>query len=158
MSTRLGRSVAVLAQTSCKRYSRCMAATTRPVVAVFNSSEDIIELLKFVLEQKGFIAVTGHIDELRHGKRDLAAFVEQYKPAAVLYDLIPPYDRHWAFVDHLREATPLKGIPFILTSTNAKMARELASRSEHVIEVLGRPFELDELVSAVQRATDGRDR
>ena len=136
-----------------RHYTRQMTSSTQRLIAVFNSSDDLVELLRIVLEQNGFIVVTGHIDELRHGKIDLRAFVEQYKPAAVLYDLIPPYDRHWDFVDYLRAVSPLKGIPFILTSTNAAMARQLASRSEEVLEVFGRPFDLDEIVKLARRVT-----
>ena len=132
-----------------------MTDIQRPLVAVFNSSDDMVELLRIVLEQHGFVVVTGHIDELRKGTRDLRAFVEQYKPAALLYDLIPPYDRHWAFVDHLRTTTSLKDIPFVLTSTNAAKARELAGREETVIEVLGRPFDLEEIVAVVRRTVGG---
>jgi len=128
-----------------------MTPSTQRLIAVFNSSEDLVELLRIVLEQNGFVVVTGHIDELRHGKIDLRAFVEQYKPSAILYDLIPPYDRHWDFVDYLRTVSPLKGIRFILTSTNAAMARQLAARSEEVIEVFGRPFDLDEIVKVARR-------
>lgn len=124
----------------------------RPVVAVFNSSDDLVELLRILLENSGFVAVTSHIDDLRNGKLDLQSFVTQHQPAAILYDLIPPYDRHWAFVDHLRRTSPLKNVPFVVTSTNAKMARELAGRTEPVIEVLGRPFDFEEVVAAIRKA------
>ena len=125
---------------------------SRPLVAVFNSSDDLVELLRILLENSGFVVVTGHIDDLRKGKLDLQSFVDQHKPGAVLYDLIPPYDRQWAFVDHLRQTSPLKDVPFVITSTNAKMAKELAGRSEHVVEVLGRPFEFDQVVAAIRKA------
>jgi CheY-like chemotaxis protein len=125
---------------------------SRPLIAVFNSSDDLVELLRILLENSGFVVVTGHINDLRKGKLDLQSFVTQHKPRAVLYDLIPPYDRQWAFVDHLRQTSPLKEIPFVITSTNAKMAKELAGRSEHVVEVLGRPFEFDQVVAAIRKA------
>ena len=128
--------------------------TLRPVVAVFNSSDDMVELLRMMLESNGFVVVSGHIADLRRAKLDLQAFVQQNRPAVVVYDLVPPYDTQWAFLDHLRQVSPLREIPFVLTSTNAKMARELAGRSERVIEVLGRPFDMDELLAAVRRATE----
>jgi CheY-like chemotaxis protein len=125
----------------------------RPVVAVFNSSDDMVELLRMMLESNGFVVVSGHIADLRRAKLDLGAFVQQNQPAVVVYDLVPPYDTQWAFLDHLRQVSPLREIPFVITSTNAKMARELAGRTERVIEILGRPFEMDELLAAVRRAT-----
>jgi CheY-like chemotaxis protein len=129
-------------------------STVRPVVAVFNSSDDMVELLRIMLESNGFVVVSGHVSDLRRAKIDLQAFVAQNQPAAVVYDLVPPYDTQWAFLDHLRQVSPLRDIPFVLTSTNAKMARELAGRGERVIEVLGRPFDMDELLEAVRRDVD----
>jgi DNA-binding NtrC family response regulator len=128
--------------------------TLRPVVAVFNSSDDMVELLRMMLENNGFVVVSGHIADLRRGKLDLQAFVTQNQPRAVVYDLVPPYDAQWAFLDHLRQVSPLRDVPFVITSTNAKMARELAGRTEQVIEILGRPFDMDELLKAVRRATE----
>jgi len=133
-----------------------MTTQARPVVAVFNSSDDLVELLRILLEDRGFVVVTGHINDLRKGQLDLQAFANQHKPAAVLYDLIPPYERQWAFLDHLRQTSPLRDVPFVLTSTNAKMARELAGRTENVIEVLGRPFEFEEILAAVRTAVGSR--
>ncbi len=127
------------------------APTPRPVIAIFNSSDDMVELLRILLETHGYVAVTGHVNALRKGELDVKAFVEQYRPAAVLYDLIPPYDRQWAFLDLLRTSSPLKDLPFVLTSTNAKAARELAERSDTVIEIVGRPFEFDEVLAAIRR-------
>lgn len=125
--------------------------TQPPVLAVFNSSEDILELLRILFESEGFVVVTGHVSSLRRGDFDLRDFVEQHRPAAVLYDLMPPYEQQWRFLDHLRVTSPLKDIPFVVTSTNAKAAREIAARDEPVIEILGRPFDLDELLAAVRR-------
>ena len=121
-------------------------------VAVFNSSDDVVELFRIALEYAGFVVVSGHIDDIRRDKLDLEALVRQHNPRVVLYDLIPPYDRHWRFVDHLRTTSPLRDIPFIITSTNSKVARELSDRSEPIFEVFARPFEIDEVVDAVRRA------
>jgi CheY-like chemotaxis protein len=123
-----------------------------PVVAVFNSSDDMVELLRVLFERHGFVVVTGHISAIRKGEFDLSAFVRQHQPDVVVYDVVPPYDRQWRFLDHLRQTTALKPIPFVLTSSNAAATRELAGTDEQIIEVLGRPFEFDALVDAVKRA------
>ena len=78
--------------------------------------------------------------------------IEQHKPDVVVYDLIPPYERQWQFLDHLRQTSPLNGIPFVITSCNEKAARELGGRDELVHEVLGRPFDVAALIDAVRRA------
>lgn len=122
------------------------------MVAIFNSSDDLLYMLRMLFERNGFVTAVGHVNALRDGSLDLTAFVRQYRPAVVVYDLVPPYERQWAFLDHLRSNSPLSGRPFVLTSTNARMARELAGRSEPVLEVLGRPFDFEELPQLVREA------
>ena len=127
--------------------------STKPaVVAVFNSSDDMVALEKHAQKLHGFVVVTGHIAAIRKGELDLSSFVDQHKPDVVVYDVVPPYDRQWRFLDHLRQTSPLKAIPLVLTSSNVAATRELAGTDEQIIEVLGRPFEFDALVEAVKRA------
>jgi CheY-like chemotaxis protein len=138
---------------SVERIYNSVVMRTRPaVVAVFNSSDDMVELLRVLFERHGFVVVTGHISAIRKGELDLSSFVDQHKPDVVVYDVVPPYDRQWRFLDHLRQTSPLKTIPLVLTSSNAAATRELAGTDEQIIEVLGRPFEFDALVEAVKRA------
>ena len=124
------------------------------MVAIFNSSDDLLYMLRMLFERNGFVTAVGHVNALRNGTLDLTAFVQQYRPAVVVYDLVPPYGQQWAFLDHLRSTSPLSGRPFVLTSTNARMARELAGRSEPVLEVLGRPFDFEELLHSVRRVLE----
>lgn len=128
------------------------------VVAVFNSSDDMVELLRVLFERHGFVVVTGHISAIRKGELDLASFVAQHQPDVVVYDVVPPYDRQWRFLVHLRQTSPLNAIPFVLTSSNSAATRDLAETDEQIIEVLGRPFEFDSLVEAVKRAADSSAR
>jgi CheY-like chemotaxis protein len=131
-------------------------ATSLPLVAIFNSSDDMLYMLRMLFERNGFVTAVGHVNDLRNGKLDLTAFVNQYRPAVVVYDLVPPYEQQWAFLDHLRRASPLSSRPFVLTSTNARMARELAGRSEPVLEVVGRPFDFEELLQMVRQVLSER--
>jgi DNA-binding response OmpR family regulator len=121
-------------------------------VAIFNSNEDIIELLRMFLEQQGYAVVHGHVADIRHGMLDLPDFVLQHDPRLIIYDIVPPYDRSWTFLEHLRASEPLKGRPFVLTSTNAAKVREIVQPSEQIHEIVGKPFDLEEILDAVKRA------
>jgi CheY-like chemotaxis protein len=127
-----------------------------PVVAVFNTNDDIVEMLRIVLEHAGFIVVSAHVDAMRRGEQSLANFVEEHDPELILYDLVPPYDRSWRFLEHLRQTPHLAGRKFIITSTNAARATEIIGNAAHVYEIIGKPYDIDEIVRAAQRAT-GRD-
>jgi DNA-binding NarL/FixJ family response regulator len=124
----------------------------RSVVAIFNSNDDVVEMLRFALEQAGLIVVSGHIDAIRRGEQRLSDFVEEHDPSVILYDLVPPYDRSWRFLEHLRETPSLKGRRFVVTSTNAQRAREIVGGAEHVLEIVGKPYDIEAIVKAVQRA------
>ena len=45
-----------------------------PVVAIFNTNDDVVEMLRIVIEQAGLVAVSGHIDKIRRGEMNLRAF------------------------------------------------------------------------------------
>jgi DNA-binding NarL/FixJ family response regulator len=127
-----------------------------PVVAVFNSNDDVVDMLRIVLQQGGFVVVTGHIIEIRDGKLDLPDFLQQHDPRVIVYDIVPPYDVNWAFLNHLRESEAMRGRRFVLTSTNADKVVELTHTCEQVHEVVGKPYDLDAIVEAVREAARGQ--
>ena len=128
----------------------------RPVVAIFNSNDDIVEMLRFALEQAGLIVVSGHVDAIRRGQQRLPDFVEEHNPSVILYDVVPPYDRSWRFLEHLRDTPSLRGRRFVITSTNPQRVREVAGE-EHVLEIVGKPHDLEAIVTTVESATRGQD-
>ena len=125
-------------------------------VAVFNTSEDIVEMLRMAIEQAGFVVVSGHVHDIKSGKLDLLTFVEQHDPSVIVYDVAPPYDRSWQFLQHLRSRPPLAGRQFVITTTHAGHVMEIVGRDAHVYEVVGKPFDLDLIVRAVKEASRAR--
>ena len=134
-----------------------MTSSSRPaVVAILNSNDDLVEMLRHLLEQAGFVTVTGHIDDVRRGELDLVNFVKQHEPNVIVYDLVPPYDRSWKYLHLLRDSVPLRGRPFVITSVNSSRAKEVVGESEMVYEVVGKQFDLDAIVAAVRGASKAR--
>ena len=62
-----------------------------------------------------------------------------------------PY-RDW-IVSRVITITPA----IVITSTNAQRVREVAGGAEHVLEILGKPYDLEAIVKAVESATRGQD-
>ena len=129
-----------------------------PVVAVLNTNDDVVELLRLALEQAGFVVVSAQVDKIRRGEQRLADFVGEHDPCVIVYDLVPPYDRSWRFLEHVRESPILSGRRFVITSTNVARAIDIIGDAGHVHEIVGKPFDISQIVKAVQRASDGQDR
>ncbi len=129
---------------------------THPVVAVLNSNDDVVEMLRAAFEQSGLVVVSAHVDQLRRGESSLHDFVVEHDPDVIVYDLVPPYDRGWLFFEHLRELPHMQDRQFVLTSTNAKRAVELSGTSEAVFEIVGKPYDIDLITQMVKRAAARR--
>ena len=127
-------------------------ATSTPAIALFIASDDIAEQLRDLLEREGFVVVSAHVDDVRRARSDVKALMDQHDPSVVVYDLIPPFARHWQFVQHLRQTPEFERRAFVYTSANAAAARELGHHTEPVIEVRGLDRDFDAILQAVKRA------
>ena len=124
----------------------------RPVVAVLNSADDVIEMLCVALEGSGFVVVSAKLSEIQSGIMDLVAFVREHRPVAIVYDLPRPYEANWNFLRLLREVQSLSRLGWVLTTLD-KAALEAAVGPASVVQiVLGKPYGLDDVVAAVKQS------
>jgi DNA-binding response OmpR family regulator len=120
-----------------------------PVVAVLNSSQDTTDLLRMALEQAGFVVISAFTHQLRDGKIEYTRFISDHKPKVIVYDVAVPYDRNWALFQHFRSLPVSQGIEFVITTTNAAQVEKIASRGVVMHEIVGKPYDIDEVVRAV---------
>ena len=128
--------------------------TERPIVLVLNTNVDTVEMLRTALDHAGFLVTSAFVDEISRGEADLEPMLRMHPPAAVVYDVAIPYDRTWAFKEQLQGRPELKDVPFIVTTTNERRLHEIvADAGSDVIEIVGKPYDLQQVIDAVRRAT-----
>jgi hypothetical protein len=129
---------------------------TPTVVAIVNTNPDLVRIMRITLEKAGFVVFEFHIEDIKLGAADVDSLLKQHDPKVIVYDLAPPYDMNWRFLDHLRTATGFKGRQFVLTSVNVRHAEEVIKGDESVYEVLGEEEDMAQLVRAVKEASRSR--
>jgi len=126
----------------------------QPVVAVINTNPDLVELLKLRIEAAGFVVLVIHVAEIRAGL-DLETVLKQHDPRVIVYDVVPPYERSWRFLQHLRD-TSFSGRQFVLTSPNQRALSKLTGRDEKIYEIIEDGTDIDAIVQAVREAAKSR--
>ena len=123
------------------------------VAAVFNTSPDIVDLLRRALEPAGIVTVSALTFEIREGAVDVDAFLRQHDPSVIVYDIAPPYDANWQLFQHVCAMERMRSRPVVLTSSNVRHVQQLAGRNEKIYEIVGKPLDLDQIVQAVKEAS-----
>jgi CheY-like chemotaxis protein len=112
------------------------ARVRKPVVAVVNTNDDLVSALQHALEADGFNIVTAHIEGIKSGTVNFAAFLDEHDPAVVIYDIALPYDANWTFLNMLRQLPQAQQRPFVVTTVN-KRALDVRVGPNDAIEIQG---------------------
>ena len=124
-----------------------------PVVAVINSNADTVEMLRLTLQEYGFESVTAHIDDIKRGSLDFPRLLREHDPVAIIYDVPPPYDQNWTFLNLLRTVDAVRGRAVVVTTTHKENLEKLVGPTD-AIEIIGKPYDLEQIIKAVQRALE----
>ena len=125
-------------------------------IAIVNTNPDLVRRLRVALEIAGFIVFEIHVEDIKLASANIQSFLQENDPSVIVYDLAPPFDMNWRFLDHLRNTTDFRGRHFVLVSVNERRAREVVGTDETVYEVVGEASDIDAVVRAVKEASRAR--
>jgi hypothetical protein len=126
------------------------------VVAIINTNPDVVRMLRTAIERAGYLVVVTHVEDIKTGQVDLQAFLRDNDPRVIVYDVAPPYEPNWRFLEHVKATPGFEGRHFVITSVNVKKVDELVGPDETVYEVVGLESDIREIVRAVKEATRAR--
>jgi CheY-like chemotaxis protein len=129
---------------------------SRPVVAVLNTSEDAVSLVRLCLERAGFLVVAAFTHLFRDGKLNFHQFIVEHRPTVIVYDIAVPYEQNWALFQYFSTRPICRDIQFVVTTTNAAQVREIAGADLMLHELVGKPYDLEQIVRAVNEAAHAR--
>jgi CheY-like chemotaxis protein len=121
----------------------------KPTVLVINNSEEVIGIISLVLSEHGFAVVDKY--RITPGSREpeLQRHIARHSVDVVVWDVGLPYARNWAYFEEVEASGAFGRCGVVLTTTN-KAALESFVGPTPTHELVGKPFDLDELINAVR--------
>ncbi len=110
-------------------------------------------LLRLILEDAGFRVVSAYLPDLKQGRQRPGALLAQHDARVIVWDVAIPYEDNWQFFQSVVRSPAAQGRRFVLTTTNKRALEALVGPAE-AHELVGKPFDLDQLVGAVRRALE----
>lgn len=118
-----------------------------PLVAIVNSSVDIVDFLRELLTEEGF-AVVSQVWPLEKGAAGLSDWLQAQRTPHCVFAVGFPYREGWDLFRAVQAAVP--SCAFVVTTTNKHVLETFVGPTD-TIELVGKPFDLQELVLAVRR-------
>jgi DNA-binding response OmpR family regulator len=129
--------------------------TAEGLVALFNASDDTIDMVQKLLTDSGGdqTLIWCHFADLKKGIVNFGKYMDKHNPEVVIFDLSPPYDENWQFFKTMRDAKTMQGRGIVLTTTNKNRLDEVLGEDSKALEVVGRPKDLHQIDAAIKAET-----
>src|ERR1700730_18195946 len=130
--------------------------TAEGIVALFNASDDTIDMIQALLTQAGGAQslVWCHFADLKKGVVDFKRYLNKHNPEVVIFDISPPYDENWQFFKTMRDADVMRGRGSVLTTTNKNRLDEVLGTDSQALEVVGKVKDLQQIQAAIKTETE----
>jgi len=140
------------------KLDEMLATSERKRVLVINDDQAILDVFRELLEEEGYEAV---LDTLKTG-----SLQTQYdrviaeRPDVIVLDFLILGEQHgWQFLQLIKMQPKTARVPVVVCTAAVELVRELGAHLTKLhVEVVLKPFEIDNLYEAIARAikeTDG---
>ena len=126
----------------------------RQTVAIINSNDDLVRLLRDGLVSLGFDVVTAHIRDIKSGQQDFTKFLNSHDPDVVVYDIAVPYEDNWTFFQTLLKLPETQTRRFLVTTVNKRILDQRIGPTDAIEIQGGRADDLDPVLDAVQKLVE----
>ena len=129
--------------------------TAKGVVALFNASDDTIDMVHSLLGKlgDGQSLIWCHFADLKKGVVVFEKYIEKHNPEVVIFDISPPYEENWAYFKTMRANPIMKGRGSVLTTTNKLRLDEVLKEDSKALEIVGLPRDLNLIQEAIRLET-----
>ena len=127
-------------------------------VALFDASDDTVEMVQQMLSAAGLCCLVGcPFADLKRGRTDFARYIAKHNPDVVVFDISPPYEENWAFLQTLCGTEAMVGRGLVVTTTNKQRLDEILGvdlwikrdDATAALEIVGKPYDLDQIRRAI---------
>jgi DNA-binding response OmpR family regulator len=117
-------------------------------IIVLNDSEELLELMKMLLEEAGHAAMVMHASEGAYRT------IKELKPALLILDVVlEKPDSGWQLLQILKLDAETSEIPVIVCSADSRFLRDNEERLSRLgCYILRKPFDIDEMLAMVGTA------
>lgn len=123
-------------------------AEKEPLVGIIDSNQDLIELMEIWIGNIGFRTASENLIRIKDKPERYLRFLSRYDPRVLAIDVPIPYEENWNFIRGLMNLKESEGRGFVLTTTNKPRLERLVNATE-TLELVGKPFDLDELAKKI---------
>jgi DNA-binding NarL/FixJ family response regulator len=121
------------------------------MVALLNSSEDVIARLQQALDEGGFRTAAAHVTDVQMGALDLIAWMSEIAADVILVDLPRPDGRALNFLRLLQHVDVLQRCGWILTTTHKDALETMLTAADGHLIVVGQPDIAGQVADAARR-------
>ncbi len=120
-------------------------------VAILNTSKEIVEVVQELFQSEGYKTCGAFTYLFKDNESLFDEFIDSNNPDIIIYDIALPYKENFSLFKKLSGKMKANHVPFILTTTNKEALESMVGKT-NTHELIGKPYDTQEIIDAVHRS------